>query len=326
MDASVRTIREVIRFLSHSLFVALLLLAGLTSLAPGVHAAGVDVEGGHVRWDDGLEDLGRQAARALPRVRDEVARSLGWPYAGPDVEVVVVRGRARMQEEAHAQIPDWAVGAALSARAKILIRADLLHRGFGGGIVPVLRHEWVHLAWGHRAGANRRMLPLWVEEGLAEDLGGGVSIDLGSTLDLAVVFDRLLDFSNLETSFPASAQKAALAYRQSESWFRYVVDRAGWAAMQSVLGELARGEPATTDVRPTETPFERAIRHHTGRSVGEWQAGWRVSLEESATPWFHLLLRDFQGSILTGLALLGAVAFFFLLRRRRRQIARLPDR
>jgi hypothetical protein len=299
-----------------------LLLPGL--VASTALASGLDVEGGRVRWDDGLESLGRQAARALPAVREEVGRRLGWPYAGPDVEVVVVSGLDRMQEEAHAAIPEWAVGVALSSRALILIRADLLHRGFGSGVVPVLRHEWVHLAWGHRAGVNRRLLPLWAEEGLAEDIGGGVSIDLGSTLDLAVVFDRLLDFRGLEERFPRSPARAALAYRQSESWIQYVAERAGWPPLQAVLAELAAGE-ASGAAFPEESPFEQAVRIQTGRSVGEWQAGWRVALEERATPWFHLLLRDFQGTLLLALALVGAVAFFFVVRRRRRQIARLPD-
>ena len=311
--------------MSAALFRTLLGTLVLLVLTAGpVLASGVDVEGGHVRWDEGLETLGRQAAAAVPRVRAEVARRLGWPYAGPDVEVVIVRGRDRMQVEARAQVPEWAVGAAISARALILIRSDLLHRGFGGGVVPVLRHEWVHLAWGQHAGASRRTLPLWAEEGLAEEIGGGVSIDLGATLDLAVVFHRLLDFKDLETSFPRSAAKAALAYRQSESWIGYVAEHVGWPPLQQVLIELADGK-AAGDALPDESAFQRAVRVHTGRSVGEWQAAWRVSLEEQATPWFHLVLRDFQGSILAGLALLGAVAFFFLVRRRRRQIARLPD-
>lgn len=302
-----------------SLLALLLVITATTA-----HADGVDVEGGHVRWDKGLESLGREAARALPAVRDEVSRRLGWPYAGPDVEVVVVTGHDRMHDEAHAHVPEWAVGVALSSRALILIRADLLYRGFGGGLVPVLRHEWVHLAWGRYAGEKRRLLPLWVEEGIAEEIGGGVSIDLGATLDLAVVFDRLLDFRDLETGFPRGRRRAALAYRQSHSWIQYVADHVGWLPIQRVLRSLVAGD-LPEDALPGESPFEHAVRTHTERSVGEWQAAWRVSLEESATPWFHLLLRDFQGSLLTALALLGAVAFFFLIRRRRRQIARLPD-
>ena len=61
-----------------------------------------------------------------------------------------------MREVARARVPEWAVGVAISSRAFVVIRADLLARGFGGGVVPVLRHEWVHLTWGWRAGAERR--------------------------------------------------------------------------------------------------------------------------------------------------------------------------
>jgi len=289
-----------------------------------LRAEGLDVDGGRVSWDDGLDALGRQAARAFPEVRAEVERRLGFAYRGPTVEVVIVRGLDRMQEVTRAQVPAWAVGVAVSSRALIAIRADLLFRGFGGGIVPVLRHEWVHLAWGQHAGARRRTLPLWVEEGIAEDVGGGISIDLGATLDLAVVFDRLLPFDSLETGFPADTSRAALAYKQSESWVRFLTQRVGWQPLQAVLADLASGDAAAVP-QTGDSPFARAIRVHTGRSVSEWTAAWRVSLEEAATPWFHLILRDFQGFLIAGLALLGALAFGFVLRRRRRQIARLPD-
>ena len=155
------------------------------------------------------------------------------------------------------------------ARALILIRADLLHRGFGGGVVPVLRHEWVHLAWGHHAGANDAgCLPLWAEEGLAEDIGGGVSIDLGSTLDLAVVFDRLLDFHEPRDSLPRRVAAAGRARVPPERVLDPVRGgAAGWASLRSVLGELLRERPRERPF-PEESPFAAGRPHPDGRSVG----------------------------------------------------------
>ena len=279
--------------------------------------------GGRVRWDDGLADLGRQAMGAMPRVREVVAGRLGWTYEGPPVEVVIVRGLERARVAVGGRVPEWAVGVAVSSRALVVVRADLLAAGFGGGLEPVLRHEWVHLSWGWRAGEKRRRLPLWAEEGIAEDVGGGVSVDGGAALDVAVTFDRLLQFRDLETSFPSDRHDADLAYKQSRSWIRHVVSRVGWKPIRDVLEGLLAG--GVVGDLPGERPFDREVLLRTGKSIGSWHASWRVALEEEASPWYHLLLRDFQGLIIAALALIGAYAFVGILRRRRRQIADLPD-
>ena len=298
-----------------------LLLVGVASPASATERER-RIEGATIRWDEGLDGLARQAAEALPRIRDEVAGRLGWAYEGPEVTLVLVHGLDRTREATGAHVPDWAVGVAVSSRSLIVIRSDLLARGFGGGIEPVMRHEWVHLTWGWKAGSKRRLLPLWAEEGIAEDIGGGISVDAGAALDLAVTFGDLLVFETLERSFPAGAKDADLAYKQSRSWIRHVTSRVGWKPLQDVLHGLV-GEPA--EGRRGESPFETQIRLHTDRSVGSWHATWVAQLEEEAAPWYHLLLRDFQGLILAGLAVLGIVTGVLLIRRRRRQIEALPD-
>ena len=299
-----------------------LLLVLVLAFGGGEAAAGrVDLLGVRVRWDAGLDDLGRQAAAVLPGVREEVARRLGWAYEGPSVDVAIVSGHDRMCEEARVHLPTWAVGAALPAQARIVIRSDLLAAGYGGGIQPVLRHEWVHLSWGWRAGPHRRLLPLWVEEGLAEEVGGAVSVDAGAALDWAAAFHRLLVFEDLRSAFPEDARGADLAYKQSRSWVRYVTGRVGWEAFRGVLEDLAAGRGGET---PGEA-FATALRVRTGEALGSWHVAWRVALEEEASPWYQLLLRDFHGALIAGLAVVGAGAFVLVRRRRRRQLAQLPD-
>ncbi len=275
-----------------------------------------------VRWDRGLERMGQEAKALLPAIRRQVADRLGW---STDVaaEVAIVHDLGRMREEARAKVPAWAVGAALSAEGLIVVRADLLSAGQGSSLESVLRHEWVHLAWGARAGSNRRLLPLWAEEGIAEDLGGGISVDAGAALDVAAAFDRLHPFHALQDRFPADARGADLAYKQSRSWIQYVTRATGWQPIQEILDDLASW-PADSPT-PREEAFNRRVRARTGLSVGEWAAAWRQSVVEEARPWFHLLLHDVTGVILMVLAVIGAGAFVLLARRRRREIARLPD-
>lgn len=276
-----------------------------------------------VRWDAGLARLGHEVERALPAVRERVADRLGWQYDGALPEIVIVRNHARMTAEVGSEPPLWAVGVAVSSRHLIVIRADLLSAGYGSGLIQVLRHEWVHLSWGWRAGERRRQLPLWAEEGLAEEIGGGVSVDAGAALDVAAAFGRLLTFESLRERFPRAAHEADLAYKQSHSWMGNLIRERGWAPIRQVLDDIVTGEAERE--RRGRDPFSESIRRRSGMTLGEWHAAWRLGLEEDARPWFHLLYRDFSWLLLMGLALVGAGAFFFVARRRRRQIARLPD-
>ena len=275
-----------------------------------------------VRWDRGLERMGEEATALLPSVRRQVATRLGWTTDVP-AEVVIVHDLARMREEVRAKVPAWAVGVAHSAAGLIVIRADLLAAGQGSSLESVLRHEWVHLAWGTRAGRNRRLLPLWAEEGIAEDLGGGLSVDAGATLDVAVAFDRLHPFHALQTRFPEDPRGADLAYKQSRSWIQYVTRATGWQPIREILDDLASWSEDTPAAR--EGAFNQRVRARTGLSVGEWASAWRQSVAEEARPWFHLIWRDVTGLILMVLAGIGAGAFVLLARRRRREIDRLPD-
>jgi hypothetical protein len=304
-----------------------LLVLGLSLvllLGPAARAEDLEVAGGTVRWDPGLSTVGHEVAALLPSVRKQVASLLGWPLGDVDVDIAVVQDLDGMRREARAAVPAWAVGVAISARALIVLRADLLRAGVGGGIGPVLRHEWVHLSWGRRSGTHRRDLPLWAEEGLAEQIGGGVSVDAGAALDLAVRNDTLIPFDDLREAFPDDAYRADLAYRESRSWIAYLVEREGWAALRSILDDLARG-PQGPGVAPTGDRFDEIVRRVTGLGLSQWHAAWMQSVRDRAAPWWRLLFRDIPYALLMFVAVVGLLSFAFLVRHRRRQIAALPD-
>lgn len=254
----------------------------------------------------------------------QVEASLGFTLSGGPAEVVVVRGLARMRAEARAHVPEWAGGVCIGARSRIVLRADLLRDGPLRSMVTTLRHEWVHLAWSRRAGKYGRRLPLWFEEGLAEEIGGGITVDNGLRLDFAARFGRLIPFDEIETRWPDAGERAALAYRQGRSFVRYFRDRSGWDRIQAVLADLADGRGESESLA-AGTPFEELVFEHSGSTVSHWHATWRQHVKETAAPWFHLLFRDLTGTLLFGASLVSLGAFFVLRRSRKRQIAALPD-
>lgn len=306
--------------------VALLVPIGLLWLAPALRAGSRTTSDGHlVRWDAGLEAIGERTARQVPVVSRQVAASLGFDWAGEPAEVVIVSGLERMRAAARVRVPDWAGGVCVGARSLIVIRADLVENaGPLNSMVTTLRHEWVHLAWHRRAGGNVRRLPLWVEEGIAEQIGGGVTVDGGRKLDFAARFGWLLPFKEIARAWPAEADRAALAYRQGKSWVAFFRDKSGWDHLQRILGDLADGK-GVHDSLAAGTPFQELVFEHSGSTLSHWEAAWRQHVKEEADPWFHLLWRDLTGTLLLLLAVISAVAFFFIRRSRRRQIQALPD-
>ena len=293
--------------------------------APDAHSGEATSEGGHkVRWDDGLESVGERALRALPGIRADVETALGWPFPGGPAEVVIVRGLDRIRAETGAGIPEWAAGVCQGHRSLIVIRADRVDISPLNPMEATLRHEWVHLAWSRRAGPRARALPRWVEEGLAEEIGGGVSVEAGAQLDFAASFGWLLDFEDITNHWPREADKASLAYKQGQSFVRYMRRERGPEFFREVLADLADGkgiEPNTN----AKYQFDQVVLNRTGSPLSYWTALWKTDVEEKAAPWFHLLLRDFTWTLFILIAFIGLFAFYFIHRKRQRQIAELPD-
>lgn len=305
-------------------FLAALLLVGL--VAGPARAESLTTDAGHVvRWDDGLAPLGRRVHALLPQVRKQVEAKIGFPFPGGPAEVVVVSGLARMRAETGAGVPDWAAGVCVGSKSLIVLRSDRLKdSGLVRAWPSTLRHEWVHLAWSRRAGQYTRRLPLWAEEGLAEEIGGGISVGGGAKLDFAAKWTGLIPMDEIRTHWPGDSSDAALAYRQGRSWIRYFVKQRSWDELRTILRELADGQGAS-ESPGAGRPFDELLYKHTDSTLSKWTAEWKIHLEETADPLFYLLLRDLTGTIFFVIAVIGAIAFFFIRRRRRKQIAELPD-
>ncbi len=304
----------------------LLIAAFVVAFAPEVRAESLTTDAGHVvRWDDGLGPLGRKVHALLPQVRKQVEQQIGFPFRGGPAEVVVVSGLARMRAEAAAGVPDWAAGVCVSSKSRIILRSDRLKDSGPVRAWPsTLRHEWVHLAWSRRAGKLKRRLPLWAEEGIAEEIGGGITIEGGAKLDFAAKWSGLIPMAEITTHWPRDSGEASLAYRQGQSFIRYFVKERSWTELHAILNALADGK-GVNDSPAAGTPFAELIYEQTGVTLSTWIARWKTWLEETADPLFWLLLRDLTGTIFLLIAIVGGIAYFFLRRRRKRQIAELPD-
>jgi hypothetical protein len=302
-------------------FSILFLLALGAASAPVVWAEGEE-PGPVVVWGDpGLEGEAVRVRAALPSVEEDVHLRLGVRRRGA-AEIAIVRGIERMREVARARVPEWAGGVCVGSRGLIVLRADVAQRPPFRTLLTTVRHEWVHLVLAQNRSAESRGHPLWFEEGVAEAVGGGISVEGAMRLDVAAARNRLLDFADLVAAFPEAAQDASLAYAQSESFVTYLQRQAGSRALRDVVASLLSPEAPPAD---ETSALDRALRDATDDSLDRWVAFWRADLEERAAPWFHLVLKDLGWSLIVLVSFLSLGAFFWVRRRRARQIAALPD-
>jgi hypothetical protein len=299
------------------------LVAACAALAPGprvLRADGPAARDAEVRWDADAADVGGRVANRWGEIRRSVAARLGFDADLAGAEVVVVRGFERMRAAARAAVPEWAGGVTVGGQ-RIVVRADAPATS-RSDLEATLRHECVHLLWARHAGPKRRMVPLWFEEGVAEVVGGSVSVAAGARLDVAVGTRALLPFEQLEHTWPERAVDADLAYQQSRRWVDVLVARAGWPALARVF---ARALATPPEGESPAAAFDRALREATDHPRSDWDAEWRAALEEKTGKWWLWFFGDLDGLLWAVVALVSAGLFFVVRRRRRRQIDSLPD-
>ncbi len=298
---------------------------GILAFLLGVRAGSVAAEGearagaAVVRWDDDASDGGRWVAARWEGLVGEARRRLGVDPDLSGAEVIVVHGHERLRAAARVGVPEWAGGVTVAGQ-RVVVRVDGV-QGEPARLFATLRHEAVHLLWARQAGAAARRLPLWFEEGLAEEIGGEPSVLAGARLDVALGTGRLLEFETLERVWPSDAYAADLAYQQSRRWIALLIARHGWTVVPRLLVEVRAASEAST---PTQA-LDRALQTVTGHPLSDWHADWRIALEERRDRWWLWFFVDLDGLLWTFLALVCAGAFFVLRRRRRRAIEALPD-
>ncbi len=151
-------------------------------------------------------------------------------YPSGDIPVIIYSKKEFRAVSGH---PEWADGV---YDGKIRIPLGEIEKG-SPALKRLLYHEYTHVVVHSIA---RRAVPRWLNEGLAsyEELRFGADAPLPVDTDLPRFSLEELD-RKLAGSDGASA---ALAYRQSHAFIRYLVDSYGFYRMAEILRELSAGK------------------------------------------------------------------------------------
>lgn len=263
-------------------------------------------EGVTVRYAAAAASAARDIAAIAPSVRADVADRLGLPLPA-ESSVELALDLAEFETRVGAGVERWAAGVTFPREARVVIRLDAVAPRGGATLREVYRHEAVHLAFG----TLPARAPRWFEEGVAQWFAG--RLVLGDPDQLAITYrlGQAHRFSDLEDAFPSDERAAALAYVQSESIVRHMVDRFGQVSLRGVLARFARGGD-----------FKASLIEALGVPLVDVEVSWGEEMKGRG-PLALLLLRSIP--LFAFVAILVVLGFARARRRRSRMLDRFDS-
>lgn len=268
-----------------------------------------------VSWYRGGEEFGQAlttaASEALARQEREAGIRLTQPVQ------LYVYGDSQDLQRALVDAPTWVGGRAFPEYQTILL-----------GIAPD------QLTWGRRAIAHELShqlthqitfncftdLPRWLDEGLATYAEGAPDERAQALLARAIQDDSLASLRSLSSNFPAHSTEASLAYVQSASVVRYLLDTGGPEHLAALLGGLHDGQTVDEALlmayQLNQAELERQWRQKIGAKPPVETPAPAVTTAQPESDPLRGLIRDLGlGGIL--MLTLGALGLVWLLRSRR---------
>ena len=128
-----------------------------------------------------------------------------------------------------------------------------------------LPHEITHLIIGEAIFGPFGDIPTWLNEGLAQYAEGEMEDYLKQALDDAIQNKSLISLLSLVSNFPTNTAQAYLAYAESNSVVRYLLETYGWEKMNQLISIFKDG--STYD-----NALEKVYAFDTGMLEAKWKA------------------------------------------------------
>jgi hypothetical protein len=273
--------------------VLLLLLSLLAALPAAAQVPQLIVEA-----PPGLEPVAAHIRTLEPGRLEDASRLAGLFRAGPPVRVILAPEGSPLA----ASVPAWVSGFADPAAGVVVLMPARAPSYPDSSLDDLLRHEVAHVLIGRAAGG--RPVPRWFQEGMAMIAGQSWGLEERSRLTLALLADRRVPLSELDSHFAGSQGTVQRAYTVAGAFVRDLVQRHGTRATGEILSGLA-----------ADLPFAEAYR----RATGETLAAAEDSFWDRQTFWYRWV--PLLTSSVTLWLLITLLALWAMGRRRARDAA-----
>ncbi len=192
-------------------------------------------------WYQGDQKFGEALFQRANEALDTLSSDIGIKIEHP-IKIFIYASHTDLMDAINATSPEWTGGQAFSKNGVVVIgiepTADSLKWGLGA-----MSHEMTHLVVYQATDSPYAQLPRWLDEGIAvynEDRNGLVQ-DFRLVFDQAVANNQLMTLRTLSSPFPPDPKEANLAYGQSGSVVKFIVDTYGPDAMAKLLAIFSQG-------------------------------------------------------------------------------------
>ena len=223
-----------------------------------------------IMWYEGNDEFGQMAldaaTGALARIRDNFDVDLVRP-----TRIVLYADIDMMHSALGGGTSPWAAGQAI-----IPFNTIVLHAPVSTPELDILiAHELAHIVIGQITENPFSSPPAWIHEGIATyiESAGDPRFDYDGIVERAVRNGSLISLRGLTSTFPASNTRAILAYAESNSLIRFVIDKYG---KESVRGLLDAYREGVTD--------DEAVQRTLNVSFAELEALWMDHIDPSRQP------------------------------------------
>jgi hypothetical protein len=201
-----------------------------------------------------------------PQHLEDASRLAGLFRAGPPVRVILAPEGSPLAK----QVPPWVSGFADPAAGVVVLLPARAPSFPDSSLEDLLRHEVAHVLIGKAAGG--RPLPRWFQEGLAMIAGQTWGLEERSRLTLALLADRRISLTELDSRFAGDERTVQRAYTVAGAFVRDLVQSRGARVPGEILAGVAEG-----------LPFEEAFQRAAGMSLAEAE----TSFWDRQTFWYR---------------------------------------
>lgn len=217
-----------------------------------------------VHWYDGDEAFGMAVMDAARRGLQSVYNLIPIDVTTP-IDIWVYSDSTDLQGALYLGGESWVAGHANPELGVVMIS---IKPGPEQGIelerqVP---HELAHILLFRRVGADYARLPAWLTEGMATMAELYPNPDFAIALNAATANNSLLPLSDLCASFPPDTASAFLAYAESQSFTRFIVDNYGTTGLSALASAYADG-----------LDCEQGARQALNQPLSNLEVRWRES-------------------------------------------------
>ncbi|MFN2275541.1 MAG: peptidase MA family metallohydrolase [Anaerolineales bacterium] len=229
-------------------------------------------------------------------------------FPSRDIKIVLYNNAREMQAGLDLAGPTWIGGNSRPEAGIVLLSAAPGPEGLID-LERYIPHELVHLLLDQRSDSGTTWIPAWLAEGMATLVEKTPLVAQRQSLEDAIQQGDLIPIVDLCASFPVAEDRARLAYAESASFVRYLLDVYGQGGLNTLLDAYREG-----------TTCDGAVLRVYQRSLSQLDSEWQrsVGVGLSWTRW--------QVYVGIGTAvLLSAVIIFWLFRRQRSHQNKTPS-